>query len=407
MTPYVGSYLADFGPFSEAEFKVTVKAGKLFVDVPGQMNYELAPPGKDGRRPFRQTDQIAISFEKGADGNAQVMRLHQGGIDFELLRKGYLPEPEVPLRELARYEGWFDNDKLGRAKVLVRNNRLAVDIPKQMVYELRPPDAEQRWRFRVKDDIAITFVPKKGRATTMTLHQAGTTLEFKRVAGRKALPDADKLLARRHAGKTEKVLQRLGVVHATGTVKARSAGVDGTFDLYVAADGRAAMTIDFGKFGRSMTMVDRGGGWEHSSFGPDETLDGKLLEQARLLHPLALVGDWRRTFDNLRVTGMARVGERDAVVLRASKGDLPRHELKVDPKSGDVLEESFGTLHRGPGAIPTVRKYGDYRQVLGVRVPFRIVVDNEPQGEVVMQIESLEKHEGETATAFPPSPPAD
>jgi hypothetical protein len=142
------------------------------------------------------------------------------------------------------------------------------------------------------------------------------------------------------------------------------------------------------------------------SFGPDEQLDGRLLAQARLLHPLALVGDWTRTFDSVRVTGMARVGDRVAVVLAATKGDLPRHELKVDLASGDVLEESFGALYQGPGNIPTVRRYGEYRNALGVRMPFRIAIENEPEGEVVLHVETLEKYEGETAAAFPPSPPS-
>jgi CubicO group peptidase (beta-lactamase class C family) len=409
VTPWVGSYIADFGPFAGAEFEVTSKGGKLFVDVPGQTNYELAPPGADGRRPFRATDQIAVSFEKGegGGGKAIVMRLHQGGIDFELLRKGYVPPPEVPLRELARYEGWFDNPKLGRARVLIRNNRLAVDIPKQMVYELRPPDADRRWRFRVKNDIAITFAPDRGKATTMQLHQSGTTLKFKRVKGGKGLPDVDVLLAKQGGAKTAKALAQLGIVHARGTINAAGSGIDGTFDLYVAADGRTSMKVDFGKYGRSLTMVNRDGGWEHSSFGPDETLDGKLLQQAQLLHPFALVGDWRRTFDNVRVTGMARVLDRDAVVITANRAELPKHEIKVDAKSGELLEESFAMLFRGPGSIPTTRKYGDWRAVLGMRLPFRVVMESEPQGDVIMQIQSVKKFEGEPAAAFPPSPPTD
>lgn len=407
LSPYVGSYVAEFGAFAGSEFAVTVKGGKLFVDVPGQMNYELAPPGENGRRPFVQTDQIAVSFEQGEDGRATVMRLHQGGLDFELLRKGYVPPPEVPLHELARYEGWFENDKLGRARVLVRNNRLAVDVPKQMVYELRPPDAEQRWRFRVKNDIFVTFAPGNGRAKTMVLHQSDTALTFKRADRGSGMPRIDTLLAKRRPAKATKMLAKHKIVHAHGTVKAWSAGVDGTFDLYFAADGRVALTMDFGAYGRSTTVFDRNRGWERSSFGPDETFEGKLLAQGRLLHPLALVGDWRRTFDDLRVTGLTKTGDRSAVIVTATKGDLPKHRLEVDAGTGDVLEESFGMLFRGPGNIPTVRKYSDYRDVLGLRVPFRMSIENEPQGEVSIEIQTLEKFEGEPAVAFPPSPPSD
>src|SRR5690606_12005107 len=134
LRPFLGKYVADFGPFQDARFTVTESGGKLFVDVPGQTNFEVRPPGKDGRRPFALTDTIAISFERDG-GDVVMMRMHQSGLDFELPREGWIPAPELPLEELQRYVGTYRGDPFGEVPVLVRNNRLAVDVPKQMVYE--------------------------------------------------------------------------------------------------------------------------------------------------------------------------------------------------------------------------------------------------------------------------------
>ena len=405
LSPYVGDFVANFGPFNDSVFKVTVSAGKLFVNVPGQMNYELKPPGDDGRRTFAQTDQIAVSFEKDDTGAVQVMRMHQGGLDFELLRRGYLPPPPVPLPKLRRFEGYYDNSALGQARVLVQNNRLAVDIPKQMVYELDKPDDEGMWRFRVKRDIAVSFAPKKGKPKTMTLHQGGKTFAFKRGKAGKTLPTVDVLLRKRKATRVERVIGEVGTVHATGRIRAVQAGLTGSVEIYFSADGRTSVTFDWGKYGTSRSVVLADHGWEQSSFGPDETLHGKEHAQGKLLHPWALFRDWRKTFEKATVKGRAKVGDKDAVVVELRTGDLPPHEVKVDAKTGDVLEESLRIVWRGPGAIPTTRKYGDYRKQLGLRLPGKITMENDPQGALVFEIDTLEKFEGEDAVAFPPSPP--
>ena len=46
-----------------------------------------------------------------------------------------------------------------------------------MVYELFPPNEEGMWRFRVKDDIAIEFVPKQS-PKKVVLHQGGKTFDL-------------------------------------------------------------------------------------------------------------------------------------------------------------------------------------------------------------------------------------
>ncbi len=65
--------------------------------------------------------------------------------------------------------------------VLVQNNRLAVDVPGQMVYELKDPDEEGKWYFTLTDEIAVSFdEDSEGNTTGMKMYQAGMTFELPR-----------------------------------------------------------------------------------------------------------------------------------------------------------------------------------------------------------------------------------
>jgi len=77
---YVGRYRAGFGPHQGAEFTVLVQAGALAVDIPGQMVFTLTDPDEEGWRSFTLTDLIAVSFQEGASGEVEAMRLAQTSV---------------------------------------------------------------------------------------------------------------------------------------------------------------------------------------------------------------------------------------------------------------------------------------------------------------------------------------
>ena len=58
-------------------------------------------------------------------------------------------------------------------KVVIQNNRLAIDVPGQRVFELYPPDEEGKWAFRAIDEIAVGFNESDAGVESMTRYQAG------------------------------------------------------------------------------------------------------------------------------------------------------------------------------------------------------------------------------------------
>ena len=86
LEPLLGSYYADFAPFNNAPFQVVFRCGKLALDVPGQLVFELREPDAEGRRQFVFTDAIAVSFKKDAEGKVSALIVHQSGKSSELPR---------------------------------------------------------------------------------------------------------------------------------------------------------------------------------------------------------------------------------------------------------------------------------------------------------------------------------
>ena len=86
LKPLIGTYYANFGPFKNTPFQVVFRCGKLALDIPSQLVFELREPDKVGRRQFVLTNAVAVSFKKDSGGKVLALVLHQSGMSFELPR---------------------------------------------------------------------------------------------------------------------------------------------------------------------------------------------------------------------------------------------------------------------------------------------------------------------------------
>jgi CubicO group peptidase (beta-lactamase class C family) len=181
---YLGSYTANYGPFRNAEFVVTVQNGRLAVDIPNQLVYELEEPDDEGRWRFRISDEIAVSFELDDGGNVTAMMLHQAGYVLEMPR-GAPAEDEGYPEDMEKYMGTYQTeDPNVTMGVVIYDGRLALDIPGQPIeLELYPPDEEGRWYLRANPTVAVSFSETDdGRIDSLVLHLPdGTTYTRKRI----------------------------------------------------------------------------------------------------------------------------------------------------------------------------------------------------------------------------------
>ena len=388
---YTGEYLANFGQIEDEVLTVLVQNDRLAVDVPGQQVYELREPDEEGKWYFVISNDIAVSFERDDGGNVTSMKMYQAGLVFDLPRKGVEIAPEIPLKELQKYLGSYRSEELGiTVEVLIQNNRLAVDWPEEMVYELYPPDDEGIWVFRVSEAFTLRFrETPDGQVESLTYYQAGKEYEMPRVAGA-SLPTVDDILALRETDSRDTALNEMGAYRFTGTVYSPQSGVYGTIDVLVSGTDQYRVDSDYGKFGFSRTAVNGNQAWVESSFGPFEELHGTFLEQAKYGHPASDFGDWRDFSDSIEVLRGGEVEGQEVYALRLGHGDLPPATIYVDTTTGDVLETSVVVLQEGGIGIEVTTQYEDYREVHGVRIPFRTISSNEHSGQAITQYEAID-----------------
>jgi len=170
--PYLGRYVATF---KDQIITVVEQNGHLSLDVPGQGVLELKPPDEQGKWHLAAAPHVAMSFKRDADGKINVMKSHQGGFEFDLLREGYTPPVEIDLKQAARYLGKYHSEVRGvDFEMRLQNNRLAVYIPGQVTFELAPPDDDGKHSFRAMSVISVAFDESQdGQVTSMTLYKPG------------------------------------------------------------------------------------------------------------------------------------------------------------------------------------------------------------------------------------------
>ena len=386
--PYLGKYTANFGDFEDEEFNVLVQKNRLAVDVPGQTIYELKAPDEEGKWLVASIDGIAVSFDLDDDGDVVGMSIHQGGLIFELPREGQEIAPEIPLAELEKYLGTYRSDEMGdTVEVLIQHNRLAVDWPGQMVYELRPPNAESSWVFRVTDAWSLRFDEEdSGSIESFTFIQDGLENQFGRTVA-EPLPTLEEILALRQTESRKTALREMGAYRVTGTVEIPQSGVTGTLTAYIGGEDRYRVDVDFGKFGSVRTAVSGDRAWAESGREPLRELYGQLLDQVKLSHPATYNADWLDYFDSARVLRSGELDDQKVYVLELRRGDLPPTTIYVDSLTGDILQAEGVALFDG---IQIVTRFEDYREFQGLRIPYRAISSNEFSGSEITRIENID-----------------
>ena len=109
---------------------------------------------------------------------------------------------------------------------------------------------------------------------------------------------------------------------------------------------------------------------------------------------------------------MLSTGELDGrkvYVLKLQRGELPPATFYVDADTGDLLKSE--TIERAQGGvrIPVVSFYEDYREVHGMRIPFRVVarIESSDPSRTVIQYDTIEINVEVNDDIFTLSPPTE
>ncbi|MHC4590427.1 MAG: hypothetical protein ACYTAQ_14135 [Planctomycetota bacterium] len=172
------------------------------MDIPSQLVFELRDADEQGRWHFMMTEDVAVSFERGADGTIDLMKIHQGGMTFEVPRKGTaraaemakaleIPALEIPEADVGHLIGWYYHPERDvNIEVLWRDSRLWLIVPGLPDLELLPPDDENRWAIRLQPVVLFTFDKgDDGAIASITRWVGEATLVMPRVEPEDAEPE--------------------------------------------------------------------------------------------------------------------------------------------------------------------------------------------------------------------------
>lgn len=171
----LGTYVADWSNHMKEEFVVQYESGRLSIDVPSQMVFQLKPAEQDGRWTFAiAPGQINVWFERDEAGNVDCLRIQQGPMTFEAPRQGTpheaevaaanRPDPAVVGKLLGRYHDPQEDEDV---EVFVDGDYLAVRTEQYTFHLWKVPVADV-WQVRENPFVSLTFQEEDGAVVSVT-----------------------------------------------------------------------------------------------------------------------------------------------------------------------------------------------------------------------------------------------
>ena len=166
-------------------------------------------------------------------------------------------------------------------------------------------------------------------------------------------------------------------------------GIKGTSETYNAAPDKSYSKMNLQGIGEIVTGTDGKTAWTMNPIQGNRDITGEELLQLKLANNLSRDVNLDKLYANWTVKGIEKVGGQDAYVLVGTPAGLQPETFYFDKQSG-LLVQSESTMVSPEGKMPAKAFYEDYREIDGVKIPYkmRVVV---PQAEIITTITEI-KH---------------
>jgi photosynthetic reaction center cytochrome c subunit len=220
------------------------------------------------------------------------------------------------------------------------------------------------------------------------------------------LPSSDQIIdkyiqALGGAGAIRRVTSR--VAQGTATV----AGHQTPIDIFEKDPDKRISLMHLGN-GDSVTAYNGHEGWLAAPGRPLRDMNSSDIEAAELDANLHFPTDIKQIFGELHVEHEEKIGVQSTYVIFGLRQGLPPVQLYFDEQSGLLVRE-LRYAESPLGLNPTQIDYADYRDVDGVKAPFRWTIAR-PNGSFTIQLERIKQNVPIDDAKFakpPTSPPPD
>jgi CubicO group peptidase (beta-lactamase class C family) len=387
---------------AKLDIEIKIDGEDMWLYMAGQGPYKLE---RSGPREFKMVglpDGFGAKF-RPETGDATSLELIQPQGNVKLPRigpDGKVVKLETPNADAAKELVGNYTSANGAIEIKEADGKVTFHAPGQTPYTLTPRDAKDQ--FAMSPLPGSYFITAKrdtaGKLSSFTVTQPEGVFEFT-PTGKDAKPTitADDLQKR--------VIDAMGGDAAWRKFTSRvvesdidleNQGVKGKSISYAKAPNKSATETSFTAVGKTIATsweyFDGTVGEQAYSFSQPEKYAGKLLEDTRLNADFYGMLDWRSKYKRIEVTGTAKVGDEEVYIVA------------FEPEKGTTFKEYYSTksfllLKRegvipsstSPQSIPYTLTYSDYRDIDGVKMPFRTVSNSISNGNVVNVIKSV-KH---------------
>ena len=177
---------------------------------------------------------------------------------------------------------------------------------------------------------------------------------------------------------SEKIKTRL----TTGTVEIVPMGIKGTFETYAAAEAKSYTKMNLAGIGEMIEAFDGRTAWTINPIQGGREKSGAELLQSRLTYNFHREINLEKLYSKMEVTGIEKVGGKDAYVISATAEGLPVETMYFDI-AGGLLVRSDVTIISPEGNQPAKNFFEEMRAVDGVLIPVKIR-SQLPQMEIIM-----------------------
>ena len=153
--------------------------------------------------------------------------------------------------------------------------------------------------------------------------------------------------------------------------------------------------------GDNVTAVNGDKGWLGNSGRPPRDMSAGESEAARLDAALLFPSDLRRLFQSFETVRTETIDGKDVIKVRAKNEEKSSTELWFDAQSG-LLARVMRYQDTPVGRNPTQVDVADYRDVDGVKVPYRWTIAR-PSGRFTIQLDESKNVPVEDATFEKPA----
>jgi hypothetical protein len=332
---------------------------------------------------FPELDLIALYFTQARgtlSGIAFEEALQKQVVD-PLLRTERAPPLSYSEAELDATLGEYWNDEHEQLCALSRRaDALWIEFAGKGVLELKATSVRDRFVIAIAPSEVFEIErDEAGAARAILAHSkepsgAIVSIRFEMLVPEAGLPSSDELEALRKRAVDWDKIDSLGTCRLNGTIDMPARKLSGTFTTLARGTTRFRSDFDLGEL-KVRVALNGDRAWTSNSNTALQELSGVALEQTRFDHPFRRIADWRMYFPTLRVVKQLDFKGHKTFLVRGRPASSSSRSMYIDAESGLLVAESFVPTIPGLGEVGVQVDYEDWRDVAGIKLPFRVVVE--------------------------------